>query len=156
MITSDKIFRMIKNFERVLPYANKSNSLDMSEADVSVPLNWTPHRCGTTHCHAGWYFLARRWDFASTYISNTEVFGFSKGTELMARELGMPNSLKLQNWAQANPGLWGNENGSAMFCNSVAFNYEGSLTLKKIIHHWGEVGMRLLIQELYEEGEHEE
>ena len=155
MITSDKIFRMIENFERVLPYATKPGSLDMGVGDVSLEFRepWSLdriHLCGTTHCHAGWYALAKRWDLRSKFL--TRWTDFRHGRSDICEDLGFGRGTEaaraLQLWAKYNPQIWGNGNGSAMFRYDSAFNHSGRLTLQKIVDHWGEVGMRLLFNEL--------
>ena len=146
MITSDKIFKLVETFERVLPYAKHACALRMTEAVVSN--KHAEYRCGTTHCHAGWYALADKWDLKSPYLKR--YYSYSDGGNAMARDLGLLGVGHLIKWAEDNPEIWGNKYAYNMFVFADAFNYKGKLTLQKIVDHWGEVGMRLLLEELYQ------
>lgn len=149
MITSGKIFKVVKKFERVLPFAEHENALNMQKGRVSDRNDG--HQCGTIHCHAGWYLLAKKWDLKSHYLDDgSGIVSYLGGVVTMCRDLGFDTENDLLLWAKWNPEIWGNEYGERMFCSSLAFNYEEGLTLQKIVDHWGEVGMRLLIAELYQ------
>ena len=149
MITSNTIFKLVETFERVLPHAQHEGAVSMHQCVVSDHTDG--HQCGTIHCHAGWYALAHSWDLKSHYLDDgSETVTYSKGMGNMRRDLGLGSRGSLEEWAQSNPEIWGNEYGDYMFASRRAFNYEGKLTLQKIVDHWGEVGMRLLLEELYQ------
>ena len=140
MITSNKVFRVVKKFERVLPFAKHDDALDMRTTFVSCE----DHPCGTTHCHAGWYALAHYWDLKSHHLDDgSEIVTYSTGVGNMCRDLGFNTEDGLLLWAKDNPEIWGNESGYGMFSSRHAFNYEGELTLQKIVDHWKEVGKQL-------------
>ena len=129
MITSDKVFKVVKKFERVLPFAKHADALDMSTYYVSTPA----HRCGTIHCHAGWYALAHSWDLKSHYLNGRFEFVTDlTGVGNMCRDLGFDTEQGLLLWARCNPEIWGNEYGDYMFASRRAFNYTGNLTLQKL------------------------
>lgn len=150
MITSDKIFKLVETFERVLPCAKHEGALNMSKCDVSDRSD--NRQCGTTHCHAGWYALAKEWDLKSPYLSEEITLNYWKGKSIMEKDLGFFKGVipgfDCQRWAKNNPKIWGNGYGEKMFSESKAFNYEGELTLQKIVDHWREVGIRLKAQEV--------
>ena len=143
VITSDKVFKLVKNFERVLPYAQHDRALDMGEFRVSDA--FSSHSCGTTHCHAGWYLLAKEWDLKSKALSRRT--DYEDGVSMMAKDLGFETEGDLRWWATQNHKVWGNGHGDSIFCSSLAFNYTGKLTLQKIVDHWRKVGERLKILE---------
>lgn len=154
MITSEKIFKVAERLYSILPYAQHEGALDMYEPDVSVKPDiglCRVHPCGTIHCHGGWYYLAKNWDRKSTFIPFYDSVGYGSGVDEISTDLGFKGAdYDVQRWARDNPEIWGNPNGGCMFNSAGAFNYEGKLTLEKIAEHWVEVGMRQLIQELYE------
>ena len=154
MITPEKIDIVIKNFERVLPYAESPDSLDMGEHRVSlrshektdVPII---HKCGTVHCHAGWYLLAKIWDLKSDFIGSGEKHLYEDGAYLMAKDLGLKKIRKLEGWAAKHPEIWGNDMGDFMFSSEESLGYPD--TLADIVDHWRGVRRRLA-NSLKEEG----
>ena len=157
MITSEKIFRLVEAFERMLPHAKGRRSLDMFQGWVSHDSGEYEgkHKCGTVHCHAGWYLLAKEWDGESATLARG--YGdYDDGRELMKADLGASPG----RWASLRPEIWGNDFGGRMFFCERAFispdRPDGAETLQDIVDHWGEVGMRLLLDELYRKGEDDE
>ena len=155
MITSEKIFEFVEIFETILPYAEHENALNMNEPAISTVERLfvaQRHQCGTTHCHAGWFYLAKKWDRKSDYLKEDDDIDYREGIDLI-------NSFFMccvQDWAETNYNIWGNDYGNNIFINELAFlsdtRPEGAKNLQDIIDHWGEVGMRLQIQELYLQG----
>lgn len=145
MITSDKVFKLVKTFERVLPYAKHEGAVNMQTAKVSSRVY--KHYCGTTHCHAGWYVLAKEWDLKSKILSSSKYTDYEDGVSMMAKDLGFENEGDLKRWATHDQEVWGNWRGDCMFYSPSAFNYTGKLTLQKIVDHWRKVGERLKILE---------
>ena len=157
MITSEKIRGMIGKFERVLPYARHEGAVDMDEGGVSRRVASSlgnAHKCGTTHCHAGWYLLACEWDGVSDYLKGSGV-SFEVGAHRMMRDTGMrPEGLVgslsggLVEWAEDNPEIWGNPWGEDMFFCERAFGCtKDNITLEKIVDHWRGVAARLKAKE---------
>lgn len=118
--------------------------LDMMEGHVNVP----GHVCGTIHCHAGWYAIAA--------CDLTHILSYFDGSRQMALDLGVNNPSLIEAWASTNPKIWGNRNGSAMFCEEEAFfhptkRHNGAENLQHIIDHWTEVYERVKALELLSE-----
>ena len=156
MITAKKVAKLIKTFERVLPYARHEKAFLMGEAGVSIDpkkvdkdelaLNeWEEHHCGTTHCHAGWYLLAKRWDLKSKFLPG-EPYGnlwcYEDGITEMENDLGCSVSY----WAEKNAKIWGNPHGGKVFFSSQAFG-DDCTTLDDVVGHWRGVHKRLLDKE---------
>ncbi len=95
------------------------------------------HKCGTVHCHAGWWAIGR--------MNLKESLSYSDGSSDMAKYLGFGNYVdELENWAQDNPKIWGNTEGVHMFSNANSFDAEWcNINLKKIGMHWHKVANRL-------------
>lgn len=186
MITSQKVYKLIKTFERVLPHAGHEGALNMREGSVSIDrtnIDRTnidkyvggakSHYCGTVHCHAGWYLLGKKWNLHSQFLTHYNIFkkalgiqrpySYSDGAEEMAKDLGFNEREELEDWAENNPSIWGNEFGINMFFEECAFtgrifNYcetdTPTITLKDIIKHWKGVHDRL--EKLEKESQDEE
>lgn len=148
MITSEKIFDMAATLKTILPYAKHEGALNMMEHIVSDNSNLEDYECGTTHCHAGWYYLAKRWDRKSRFIADQSYIHYGHGSIIMAQDLGFKDISELREWAKNNPKIWGNSKGAYMFSAVGAFNYEGKLTVEKIYNHWMAVGERQRIHEI--------
>ena len=155
MITSKKVFEFVEIFERILPYAQHDGALDMGEDCVSETpeFDGRSHKCGTIHCHAGWFCLAKQWDGESEYLPGEYVY-YQRGSDLIWLHFG---PYGIPGLMDKNPHIWGNRYGADMYRDKRAFiskeRPDGAETLQDIVDHWGEVGIRLLIQELYEKGE---
>ena len=167
MITSENIFKLVKTFERLYLLKNNPLLLDMAEFWVhgcNFATKEAYHECGTIHCHAGWYYIAKRVsddgeivhdDFVAKYGCSVE---YQEGVSEMAEDLGYeyrPGHIytrggPITTYFKERPDLWGNEFGIDMFCHDKAFG-EGQISMKKIIEHWGNVGLRVLTEELYRE-----
>ena len=136
---SEDVLNVIRNFERVLPYAEGERLLNMLETGVSrLPLPV----CNTPHCHAGWYLLAKK-PFMQRIFSRHNNFTY--GYLEMERDLNIPS---ISDWARENPEIWGNNSGSYVFSSPLAFvgptRPNGAKTLKDIVDHWKEVYERLV------------
>ena len=139
MIRAKNIEKLINNFERVLPFAQHETALDMDVGSVSNRRR--RHQCGTIHCHAGWYLLAKEWDLKSKYLKRGKSFAFGV--------LQMENDLECEDistFMSENPSIWGNKRGSMMFLFNVAFGTD-CLTLDDIVVHWLGVYANLLAME---------
>ena len=77
--TSQQIQTVIDNFEKVLPQATLENHLDMKEEQVRNG----SYDCGTVHCHAGWYAVAKK-DYFDKYDHNT--IGYQDGISLICKD----------------------------------------------------------------------
>lgn len=138
---SENVLKVIGKLKNVLPMATRERHLDMQEGAV----NNGSHPCGTTHCHGGWFAVAMGLHLISDYVD------YNNGANKMAECLGFPNMIQLENWAESNEHLWGNEDGTRMFCNEDAFisptRPDGAENLQHIIDHWTEVYERLVALE---------
>ena len=138
--TSKQILTVINNFKKVLPLATREWHLNMSETRV----NNCGHKCGTIHCHAGWYAIAKN-------LHEKREVSFTHGAIQMSIDLGHKGDMdsSLINWADKNPEIWGNNDGDGMFSTRRAFSHptkrpEGAENLQHIIDHWTEVYERVL------------
>jgi hypothetical protein len=135
MFTKSQVQLVIDNFNKVLPMATLKNHLHMGEDAV----NDDDHKCGTIHCHGGWYAVAT--------LDNTKFLTFIDGYDKLARDLGMNVDGELEHWARLNPEIWGNDQGISMFMHELAFKSptrpNGAENLQDIINHWIEVRDRL-------------
>lgn len=136
---SKNVLKVINNFKKVLPLATRKRHLDMEMWRV----NMHGHKCGTVHCHGGWYAVATG--------SPKKEMNFQTGTRKMAKHLGFKDEDALIAWAATHPKLWGNYNGSYIFVRKIAFksnkNPKGAKTLQDIIDHWKAVYKRVKRQE---------
>lgn len=148
---SENILKVIDTFKKVLPLATRKNHLDMGETFIKQ--KDLGHKCGTVHCHAGWYGVAK-FD-----LSKEPVVTYLKGADAIAQDLGFKRTKNgtprygLSDWAGQNPNIWGNPFGDRIFSHEIAFmNFEkrpqGAETLQHIIDHWQEVYERVKTQEL--------
>ena len=150
MITSDKIFKVVENFRK---YKGKFK-IDMG---ATCTRN---HPCGTVCCHAGAYYITKRFigDFIprvmDKYCEMEEVTPYGIGRQIMALDLGFDDFRELLVWAKDNKDIWGNKYGEYMFSSKDAFvRFGAEVTLEKIINHWEGVGRRLRQREI-REGRH--
>jgi len=141
--TSENVSKVIANFEKVLPKATRQDHLKM----LTPHVNCMGHECGTIHCHGGWYAVAtcdssKPLDFRSGIIKMSEDLGFDIDGDFFTR------TEFIEDWAKYNPEIWGNNNGTYMFSNRLAFESEdrpgGAYSLNDIISHWKEVRDRLI------------
>lgn len=142
--TSQQVQTVIDHFERVLPQATLDNHLDMKEVKVKDGC----YDCGTVHCHAGWYAVAKK-----AYFDKFDYhsFNYLDGIALMVDDLGFQNKYELCKWLRTRVGVttWGNENSIDIFYKKEAFYHpkkrpEGAQNLQHIIDHWKEVKERLV------------
>ena len=143
MITPEKIDVVLRYFERVLPMAEKSGEghLDMTMACVEN----SDHFCGTVHCAAGWYAVAKKgseeWNNLSRF---KREINYSDGAIWMARDLGFESFFDLKDWARLHPELWGNTMGKHMFVMNSAYGETSPAeSLYDIYNHWTRVRGRL-------------
>lgn len=138
MITSNKVFKMV-NLLRKARQEKDFAEIDMFEARTRET------SCGTICCHGGLYAIAKGLNLSRKTLGAD----FQNGAGLMAEDLGFLNTDSLKGWAEANPQIWGNICGSAMFYSRRAFFPEDrdEITVDDIINHWEEVGMRLYMEE---------
>lgn len=158
-VKSKNVLKVIRNFEKAMELYPQG-MLNMASTRVNVE-----HTCGTVHCHAGWYAIG-----ASVAVrENRALMIYTGGAIMMAEDLEILNrDLPVYNnyrsdfmpplgytsvpmWAEKNPELWGNVQGTHMFGYRSAFWSEkrplGALSLQDIIDHWKEVYERIKAQE---------
>jgi len=141
-IESGKIRKMVRTLEKALPYASHAGALVMRE----IRIEDARHGCGSSHCHAGWYLIARHIDGGLPSDGRLWNTSYSLGIDAMADDLGAVSSRELVSWAADNPAVWGNPYGRRMFDWEGAFTPGGkerAETLKDICDHWLEVADRL-------------
>ena len=127
--------------------------------------------CGTVACFGGFCELAFRveentvsWKAYPEFPWSVLVQNFADGTShlsvyndgarKLARHLGFDTRDDLENWACANPSIWGNACGGNMFFAAAAFGVENdgqSFDLQHIIDHLNGVADRLEAKERIEQ-----
>ena len=112
---------VIEKLKLVRDKANEEGAFDMSIWRVYDD----HHECGTVHCVGGWYAVANSdRQVIKDKIKNGRV-GYDDGADLMAIDLGFDDGDFLADWAYENPEIWGNEKGSDMFENELAYDNAG-------------------------------
>lgn len=136
---ASQVLTVINNFKKVLPMAKREDHLNMGCTSVN-----RSHECGTVHCHGGWYAI-------SVLDVENKLLSYTDGADRLAKDLGFGFDEDIQEWAEQNQTLWGNEIGYGMFCDRRAFKSpdrpDGANNLQDIISHWTEVYERLLVFE---------
>ena len=132
--------------------AKRARILDMEEPNVRVAS--TNNACSTVACAAGHYMLQHAIDKLETEATGrggaarqdpgTEGMDWEQGTLLITNDLGSENDEHLMGWADANPQLWGNDDGWELFYQEDAYDFSGPrLTLTDIAKHWERVADRI-------------
>lgn len=136
MITAEKVFKVVENFKKALQVAQH-------EGAVSMLIGIKRSSCGTVACHAGWYALSRHLEGRTHRKAGCTYYG---GAILLRSDLGLgewPDK-----WANRNPDIWGNDRGSYMFSDPIAFSKsKTTITLQAIVDWWEDVAWRLLVLE---------
>ena len=190
-ITSKKVFKMLEVFDvlpnGILENRRKFNMYDgcvyekkrFENGDCYFGDRYLPplipeHGCGTVHCFAGWYLVAKHFSeirdgkFVSGPFKDKGQVDFKSGIKAI-HEHFFPNAdntlfdpdageYTYRIFMSFNGDIWGNSYKTGMFHYSDAFtprNKSRADTLQDVLDHWGEVGLRLYIEELYDEGEKE-
>lgn len=146
--TPQQVQEVIDNLSKILPQAHSNESLDMMEVSVRNG----SYDCGTVHCHAGWYAVARL-DYFFKHGFKGSV-NYTDGIDLLCKDLGFRNKFKLAEWLGHIDGVraWGNDQSLFLFKKKSAFYHpvkrpEGAKNLQHIIDHWIEVKERLVQME---------
>lgn len=132
--TKQQFQTVIDKLDGVLPLSLFECHLNMSA--VGVPSS-KKEVCGTPMCHGGWYAAASGLFRNSNNVNKAT---YNDGANVLANDLGFVGQCELEDWAEENPKLWGNESGTLMFCTSEAFN--GATSLKQIRDWWADVRNR--------------
>lgn len=156
---AEACFTLAARFEQIVETYGEQAILDFDASRVRDTA------CGTVACHAGW---------AQVMLEPTkekELLYYSAGSDLLAQQLGFSNvvdqevyvdhevhvaqgvhvglgGVRLSEWADLFPSLWGNTHGRKMFIASgwqaFGFGDAGECTLLDIAKHWHDVGDRVL------------
>jgi hypothetical protein len=141
--TKKQMQTVIDNLKKIEDLANNPKSLNMMEYRVQS----ITHDCGTVHCVAGWYVVAIRDndDYIKSRIKSKKCH-FHHGAYRIAETLGFETLDELEEWAEDNPEIWGNQDGSYMFSEESAYNGMAERTDKMscVIEHLEGVRDRLL------------
>lgn len=138
--TSASVKTLINTFRTILPMATRQEQLSMQCTRVN-----NDHVCGSVHCHAGWYAIAKG-------LHRGGIVNFMNGSQAMGEDLfNISGGIRIMAWAHVNPAIWGNTDGEYIFAHAMAFKSasrpNGAQTLADIIDHWQEVYERLVILE---------
>lgn len=162
-IKSENVWKVIQNFERVLPYAKTKNKFNMGSPSVSCLIypGEYAHECGTVHCFAGWYFLAKEWNLEDKFLKTDK--NYTDGALLMHNDMFNIAEYcdqfaihSMREFFRDNKEIWGNKYGSFLFYNDFAFTpreKKEADNLMDCVEHLVEVAMRVQILELFEQGE---
>ena len=179
VVTSKKVFEMLKIFE-VLPQKVLENRKNFNMAVAQVCTKHTEkysyhkrHDCGTVHCFAGWFFIAKHFSeirdgrFVSGDHARKDNVSYTSGVKALNEHFFPEDDRRFSdNYDLAHnlfavfsdDDIWGNSNQAHMVSNRFAFtprNKKRADTLQDVLDHWCEVGLRLYIRELFYEGEKE-
>jgi hypothetical protein len=133
---SKDVRKVVELLTSVLPMATREDHLNMMKGSVCVD-----YTCGTVCCHGGWFAIAKS-------LHRGRYVDYWGGANAMAESIGLGDGNQLEKWANYSSKIWGNESGSSMFFDELAFFHptkrpEGAQTLQHIIDHWSEVADRL-------------
>jgi hypothetical protein len=69
------------------------------------------------------------------------IYKYDVRADTLADFLGFEKRRDLEDWAEENPKIWGNEYGGEMFSSQSAFNndLDKALAHRDIIEHWKQV-----------------
>lgn len=98
---ADRFIQMAEKFIGIFKERQTKLNFDKSKVEINA--------CGTIACHGGFGLLA-----LSPRKVRTE--DFNDGARKLALFLGFEDDDDLENWALANPDIWGGEDGHWMFC----------------------------------------
>ena len=171
MITSKKVYELVEIFERLPRRFFDYGHLDMWRPDIYSDGSCSKeYSCGTEHCFAGWFLIAKHFSeirdgkFVSGPFKDKHKVIFTRGIRALHEHFfpDADNSVFYEKdceyniFTSFNEDIWGNSHQSGMFKHSDSFtprNKISAVTLGEIVDHWAEVAMRLQILELYVEGE---
>jgi hypothetical protein len=121
--TRKQVDFVIKKLKLVREQASREDAFNMNEERVYD--KESEYKCGTVHCVGGWYAVANlnRKEIKDEF--NQGRVSFVNGAELMAQDLGFRCNYDLQNWAEVNPEIWGNEKGFEMLSKERAYDNPG-------------------------------
>ena len=152
-IKSEDVKEVIRRFESVLPIANKNKDKSMRMNCYFVQdydYGELVHKCGTVHCHAGWFTVATM--IERGMVGDGNCYDVNDGIHEMANILGFPESLSLCEYIEESEEfrrVWGNQWAGDMFMGRIAF-YDlekrpyCAQNLQHIVDHWKEVYERVL------------
>ena len=121
---------------------------DVEMFDIDEPL------CGTPGCHAGLISIVAKelselqeiYENHIYFMYKTEIiYKYDVWADTLADFLGFEKRRDLEDWAEENPKIWGNEYGGEMFELTRAFtdNLPKQLTHRDLINHWKQVLVNL-------------
>jgi hypothetical protein len=135
--TVEQVAFVIGKLQLVREQATKKDAFNMHVWGVYDDC----HECGTVHCVGGWYAVANLdRERIKDKIKNGRV-GYDDGADLLANDLGFASHYALQNWAEENPKIWGNEGGDEMFGSASAYDDAG---FDGVIAQWELVKQNLI------------
>ena len=137
--TIEQVNFVIKKLKLVREQASRDIAFNMDEARVYDKED--KYKCGTVHCVGGWYAVANSDRQVIKNKFNQGRVGYDDGANLMANDLGFADHYALENWAEYNPRIWGNENGSTMFDSEFSYDDEG---FDGVISQWVNVRDNLI------------
>ena len=119
------VSRMKEYLDEVGYFEIEMNRTQLALEDVNYP-------CG---CHAG---------FISAVFGESDGIDWEESSRKLCNFLGFNLKFDLEDWAQDNPEIWGNEDGIFMFSDGTAFGSESRIFSAEIIlNHWEGVLERL-------------
>jgi hypothetical protein len=109
--------------------------VDIHQCDVK---STDEELCRTPACHAGWFGVA---------LDGGKRVNYNEYAYEMAKFLGFKHRGALEDWADNFPEIWGNDFGSDMFSDNIAFGKyrDEKLTLKDVSNHWFGVAKRMTV-----------
>jgi hypothetical protein len=140
--TIKQVAFVIDKLKLVREQASQECALDMDETRVRNK----EYDCGTVHCVGGWYAVANlnRKAIKNKFDEGHVAYGhidYVDGANLMAKDLGFADHYELEDWANKNPKIWGNERGRFMFTDEFSYDNAG---FDGVIAQWELVKQNLI------------
>ena len=116
---ADKFYALADKINVII---NPNLSVGMGETRIHAKVldrhytsEWEPNDCGTVGCAAGWCAVALK-----AYQDISNIRSYDDGISAANKHLGV----KLQDWAENHPGLWGNDMGRGVWCHPEAWGQD--------------------------------
>ena len=117
--TKEQMQVVIDNLKLIEEEANKESRFDIDKPMIKEPGETV---CGTVMCVGGWYAMATLFKDGFSSVDVDAYISFKTGTHEIAKALGFSCTDDLEHWADTSPELWGNDLGSWMFYELMAYN----------------------------------
>jgi hypothetical protein len=138
MINKNKLKELVNALDAL---SDDVKDWDVAMGSIDKPL------CGTPGCHAGLISIVAKDlpELQDIYNDDYRIYDnryeYDIWADALTVFLGFAKGRGLEDWAECNPEIWGNENGFVMFSSRSAFTNDPDKQLnhRDIINHWKQV-----------------